>query len=95
MYKPLAHSTSADSHSGFMRLRVRFDSMQVAYVVHNANGLSRRTCAEMGWIRHACASSDNVDQRGAVSRRFPKKKFSDPPFVHVEKGGAGHIEGKN
>ena len=68
--------------------------MQVAYVVHNANGLSRRTCAEMGWIRHACASSDNVDQRGAVSRRFPKKKFSDLPLCPRRKRGGGAYRGE-
>ena len=95
MYKPLAHSTSADSHSGFMRLRVRFDSSQVAYVVHNANGLYRGTRAETGWIRHACASSDNVEQRGAVSRRLPKKSFRTCLRPRSKKGGAGHIEGKN
>jgi hypothetical protein len=58
-------------------------------------GLYRRTRAETGWIRHACASSDNVEQRGAVSRWFPQKKNSDLPASTVEKGGAGHIEGKN
>ena len=30
------------------------------------------------WIQHACASRDHADQRGAVSRRFPKKSFRTP-----------------
>ena len=88
MYIPLVHSTSAVSHSVFIRLRVRFDSSHVAYVVHNCSRLYRRRRAETASIRHACAFRDNVDQRGAASRRFPGKKFSDPLLQKVEKGGA-------
>ena len=86
MYIPLVHSTSAVSHSVFIRLRVRFDSSHVAYVVHNCSRLYRRRRAETASIRHACAFRDNVDQRGAASRRFPGRKFSDP-LLKVEKGG--------
>jgi hypothetical protein len=81
------YSTSAGSHSVFMRGRMRLDLSHVVYVVHNANGLLRRTRTYAAWIQHACASRDHADQRGAVSRRFPKKKFSDPPSSKVEKGG--------
>ena len=87
MYIPLVHSTSAVSHSVFICLRVRFDSSRVAYVVHNCSRLYRRRRAETTSIRHACAFRDNVDQRGAASRRFPEKKFSDPLLQKVEKGG--------
>jgi hypothetical protein len=89
MYKPLAHSTSADSHSAFIRLRVRFDSRQVAYVVQML-GLYRRTRSETGWIRHACGSSDNVEQRGAVSRQFPKKSFRTVLRPRSKKGGGAY-----
>ena len=78
-----------------MRVRMRFDLRHVVDVVHNANGLYRRTRAETGWIRHACASSDNVEQRGAVSRRFLEKSFRTCLRPRSKKGGAGHIEGKN
>ena len=87
MYIPLVHSTSAVSHSVFICLRVRFDSSRVAYVVHNCSRLYRRRRAETTSIRHACAFRDNVDQRGAASRRIPEKKFSDPLLQKVEKGG--------
>jgi len=39
------------------------------------------------WIQHACASRDHADQRGAVSRRFPKK-VSGPPILRRSKRGA-------
>jgi hypothetical protein len=95
MYIRLAHSTSADSHSVFVRLRVRFDSSHEAYVVHNSNGLYRRTSAETAWIRHACASRGNVDQRGAAVEAVSGKTFRTPPSSKVEKGGVCGYKGKN
>ena len=91
---PLAHSTSADMHSVFMRLRLRFDSRHVAYVVHHSNGLYRRTSAETAWIRHACASRGTVDQRAAAVEAVSDKSFRTPPSSKVETGACAGTRGK-
>ena len=63
--------------------------------MHNCNGLYRRTSAETARIRHARASRDNVEQRGAAVEAVSEKQFSTPPSSKVESGGVSAYEGKN
>ena len=93
MYKPLAHSTSADSHSVFIRLRVRFDTSQVAYVVHNARPLPPHT--RRNGLDSACLRLQR--QCGAARRSVEavsEKKFSDLPPSTVQKRGGGAYRGE-
>jgi hypothetical protein len=69
-------------------------NLTYAYVVHNANGLYRRTRTYAAWIQHACASRDHSDQRGTVSRRFPKKSFRTPLPPRSKMGGYGRASRK-
>ena len=77
-----------------MRVRMRFDLRHVVDGVHNANGLYRRTRTYAAWIQRACASRDHSDQRGAVSRRFPKKSFRTPLPPRSKRGVGRAFESK-
>jgi hypothetical protein len=95
MYIPLAHSTSADSHSVFMPLRVRFDS---SHVRASCTILRASTAAQapkrLEFVMPAPPEAIRTSA-AQLSKRFPKKSFRTPPLCMVEKGGVSVCEGKN